>query len=293
MCSYELFIAQIQSGNSYEDDDMYLLPWVKGKINKSTLFADDESVYGESFKNIPVRTNTFLQKTITINIDTVSLGAILTALYIKDNTLAKLSVGFLDRVAFSECSSVMIQSITINGSVGEMWTADLVFVGPNVVRNSDKEYAAYTAFDSPIPFHSSVFKIGDTADALSDSDKLNITNFSLEINNRVELLFDNNVEAVTPVFSSPNINASFSCRETDSLYTWLDAYTPLQAILRLSSSKYIDFKLPRFIIENIDIDSNNLTGVTAKLRLGRNGIDGSYKNSNMSFNDPINIIVEE
>lgn len=310
---FKRLAAQIQSGSSYADSAMYLIPFTTNGLNQMNDPIEDSSIVGLAFKDIPQKGPRHISGNITQNLDVVSCLPILEAVfgtpaagvYDLAGTTNKLSVCSLDAVAANQYANQYIKTCKIAGSAsGLLNIACDIFGITSAVRAARSAFpASPTPNDEPFTFHEmdnntyGFFRVGDAADALGSGDAISVEDFSIDINSGLDEQFDNNgTNSLTPVYGMVGTSAALSFKvsrfDSTQWLTWMDNFTPLQASIRVgkSASKYIQFDIPRFNIK-AELSDDDLTKVSVEASLGRNGVGTSYKNTNMSFTAPIRVTV--
>lgn len=304
---------QLQSGSSYEDNAMFLMPFSSDTMNQSTDSIEDDSILGNGFKDIPMQGPIHAGGPLIQNLDVISAAPVLEAMmgsrssnvYTFANHSKKLSTCALNAVSANQYANSYIKRMKISGSVSNLMKLEYELFGTTaVVRAATSAFpAAPTAPGTPLTFHemggtNGYFRVGDAADALSSSDDQSIEDFSLEVTGGFDEQYDNdnNRLSLTPVYGMVPFQVSGSFKlsrfSSTSPLTWSDDLTPLQASIRIAKSagQYIDIEIPRFTIQS-ELSEDDLTRVTCNMIIGRNGTGTSYKNTNMTFTSPFRITI--
>lgn len=304
---------QVQSGDSYEEDAMSLLPVLSGRIKQTPSLIEDESYTGNAFRDIPQRGTISVEGTISFQIDPVSLIPILEAtlgdrssgsseVFLFTKHTKKLSVIMYDGVYTNKYANVYIKRFKINGSADNKLTGEVDVLGvTEEVRESGDTFPSFTENSDFFHFHEAssngYLRVGDQSDTLTSSDEIEFDDFSIEMVTGFDSQFCNKVYSLRPVFgmSAPSVTGSFkiSRYENDSFLDFSLNLTRLQANLLFykSSSETIKFEIPNFIV-NADLSDDDVTRIACEMTVGRNGIGSNYKNVNMAFTSPIRVTTE-
>lgn len=305
--------CQVQSGSSYEDNAMFLMPFSSETANQTTDPIEDDSITGEGFKDIPMPGTIHSGGPIEQNLDIVSAAPILEAamgsvtggVFTFSNHSKKLSVCSLNSISANKYANAYLKNFKISSSVNNLVKLGYEFFGTTKVdRAATSAFPATpTAPYDPFTFHEmggtyGYFRVGDAADALSASDDQSIEDFSIEVSGGFDEQYDNDNERLSliPVYGMIpfSISGSFKLSRFSStqFLTWSDELTPLQISLRIakSASKYIQIDIPRLIV-SAELSEDDLTRVTCNMTIARNGTGTTYKNTNMSFTSPLRITI--
>lgn len=305
--------VQLQSGSTYEDNAMFLMPFSSETMNQMTDPIEDDSILGNGFKDIPMQGPIHAGGPIIQNLDVVSAAPILEAMmgsrssnvYTFANHSKKLSTCALNAVSANQYANSYIKRMKISGSTSNLLKLEYELFGTTaVVRAATSSFpAAPTAPESPMTFHemggtNGFFRVGDSTDALTSADDQSIEDFSLEITGGFDEQYDNdnNRLSLIPVYGMVpfQVSGSFKLSRFSSTtpLTWADNLTALQSSIRIAktANQYIDIEIPRFTIQ-AELSEDELTRVTCNMVAGRNGTGTSYKNSNMTFTSPFRITI--
>lgn len=305
--------AQIQAGSSYEGSAMYQLPFTSNSLQQKTDPIEDNAIVGVAFKTTPQRGPRHVSGTISQDLDVVSCFPILQAMFgtpaagvfTLTGSPQKLSLCGLDAVSANQYANQYIKNLKISGSAANLLKLDYDIFGiTSVVRAATSAFpSSVTVEDEAFSFHEidggsyGFFRVGDAADALGSGDNISIDDFSLEIEGGLDEQYDNNgILSLAPEFgmagTGVKLNFNVSRFTTVQWLTWMDDFTPLQASIRVgkSANKYIQIDIPRFTI-TADVTEEDLPKVNVSAMVGRNGVDTSYKNTNMAFTAPVRITV--
>jgi hypothetical protein len=305
--------AQIQSGDTYEYNAMFLLPFTSMTLGQIFEPIADEGISGVPFNDIPRQGNRKVEGSLQMQLDSISSPTILEAgfgastgtpiIYTLGTNSKKLSIAALDAIKCVKLASVFIKRLKISGTTGQKIILDCDFIAEVAEdRAATSEFPSVTSFGEPMTFldaggTSGYFRVGDATDALAAGDNINIEEFMYEIQNGFDNQFVNAVGTLRPVYGMGEISATGSFRvarhENDNYFAWSDGYTPLQmsCMLYKSASENLLIEVPRFCIQAEPTD-DSLTKINCEMKIGRNGLGTSYKNANMTFVSPIRLTAD-
>jgi hypothetical protein len=302
---------QIQAEDTYEDDAMFLIPILSGRLKQTPTLIEDESFAGNAFRDVPQRGTISVTASISFQVDKISIQPILEAamghvssgVYTINDHAKKLSVCFYDGVKNNKYANIYIKSLKITGSVNSKITGDMELVGisPEVRDDLETFPETVTAYDEFFHFHeaqgaSGYFRVGDTSGALSAIHDRDIEEVTLDIITGFDEQFCNQIRSLTPVFgmSPPSVTGTFRIAryENDTFLDWLEDGTRLQLEMKLykAAAAVLLIRVPMFILDT-ELTDDDVTKQNITMTVGRNGIGASYKNTHMAFNSPVQVTV--
>lgn len=276
--AYGQLMAQVQPSTTYVEDYMKLLPLLKGRVNKEYNLPPDQSIYGEGYQSIPHYSGYEVKSSLSINFDTLIFNGMINK--------SVFSVCQLNNANVCKFTSVVLSGLKLTGANNQLWKINFEMIMGNFQRLEKENIPVYQEIaDSSVSFHDSIFWIGDTEDPLGSSDAIQIESFTLDIDNDCTSIIDN-TGLVNPTYCglSHQISFTLSRHNTDQFLDWQDSRTILQLRFNIGTVYY---RAPRCICIVDQGDSNQ----TVTLRLGRNGINGQYKNTFMENHNPIHVEV--
>lgn len=303
--------AVVQSGSIYETSATFLLaPFTDGMPNQIFDPIENNSIVGHGFRDIPQQgIQHVFEDPITILLDKISCqpwlqalcGAPAVGVYNIASHVQKLSVAALTSLKCHKYANVYIKKLNLKGSVNNNWTLtiDLISKTAEVREVVGNFPSSPTSPDEPFVFHEAggtgYFRIGDTVDALSASDEVNIEEFSLDIVPGFDGQWCNEGRlSLIPLFGQvpPSVSGSFTVarHDSDTWSVWEEEHTRLQAELYIykSATASLKVQIPRFIVQS-DLTDDDVTKLNITMQVGRNGLGTAYQNTNMSFNNPVRI----
>ena len=303
---------QLQSGSSYEDSAMFLMPFTSGNPGQNFDPIEDESILGYAFKNTPTQGNRHVGGSFSQQLDAISIEPLLEAamgthaagVFSCDGTTnaKKLSVCTLNEANANQYANVYVKSLSIKSTAGEKFMVDFDLVGvtaENRVVVGSFPSAPTSPGDFMVHHHAGgtgYFRVGDHTDALAAGDNQEFDDFELNMECGFDEQFVNSQTTLTPIFAMtpPGFSGSFKLgRHTaDTFLDFRDNDTALQAELYiyLDATNTIKIEIPNFKI-NIDLTDDDVVQQNIEMLIGRNGLGTSYTNSNMAFVSPVRITV--
>ena len=138
------------------------------------------------------------------------------------------------------------------------------------------------------------FRVGDHANALASGDQLEINNSTIGVSWMFDELMSNTQFSLLPISSQagrPNATFSFqiSRHNLDTYLAFRDNHTKLQASVKygVSATASLLFELPNFILNSVEVNSEDVASIDVVATVARNGIGAAFTNSNMAFNSPV------
>ena len=302
---------QIQSGDTYEDSGMVLLPFTANTLNQLIDPIEDESILGLGFRDIPQKGPQHTSGNISHNVDSLAIVPILESVF-GQNTLGvfefgatntkKLSICALNSINAVQYANVYPKSFKLSSSSANLLKAEIeVFSVTAQVRSEITNFpASVSSPNDPFSFHEAsgtgYVRVGDSEDALSSSDDVEIDDFSFDLTLGNDEQFTNNgIRTLIPEWGmvEPSLSGSFSIARyaNNVVDDWEDNQTPLQMeIFFVKGANSIKIQIPRFVVSS-ELTDDSLTKQKVEMKIGRNGVTGSYKNTNMPFASPMRITV--
>ena len=158
----KLFL-QLQSGSSYDDTSMYIMPFSSETMNQITDPIKDDSILGNGFEDIPMQGPIHAGGPIVQNLDVVSslplfeamMGENTSDVFTFGNHSNKLSVCALNSVSANQYANAYIKRLKISGSVSGLVKLEYELFGTTAVVRADTsaEPEDPTAPESPFTFH--------------------------------------------------------------------------------------------------------------------------------------------
>jgi hypothetical protein len=303
---------KLQTGSSYEDTGMFLIPFTSETMNQTTNPIADDSIIGEGFSDIPLKGCIHAGGPISQNCDVVScapifevaMGSNVGGVYTFTNHTKKLSTCSLNAVSANKYANSYPKGLKISGSVDNLIKLEYTLFGTTpVVRDAINTFpTGLVSPGEPFTFHEmggslGFFRVGDAVDSLSSSDNISIEEFSIDMSGGFDEQFDNvGRTSLIPVYGMTPFTLSGSFKvsrfATSQWLTWGDELTPLQLSLKIAktATKYIQIDIPRFTAK-VSLSEDDLTRVDVEMQFGRNGTGTNYKNTNMPFVSPMRITV--
>jgi hypothetical protein len=303
--------AQIQSGGTYEEDAMFLLPFTSESLSQNYDPIEDESNVGNPFKDVPQQGSRHTGGSFSLQLDSVSIEQILEAALgthsggvftFSTSHGKKLSLCGLNAVNAIDYANAYVRSLSISGSAGNKWMADVdLFSVTAQSRGLTSSFPSATSPADPFTFHEAggtgYFRVGDQSNSLNSSDEMNIEDFNLSITCGFDEQFCNEgVGTLTPesYMVPPSVEGSFklSRHDADTVFDWEDNDTALQLILYIYKNATSTFRIeiPNFKI-TAQLDDSDVSKIDCTMHIGRNGLGSSYTNSNIATTSPVRITV--
>ena len=304
--------AQLQSGSTYENDGMYLLPIMNPNAASKQAFdpLTPEGIVGTAYNALPLQGPRKVGGEIELELDPVSIVPLLDAAFATKvglvHTLGatnakKLSIAVLNDVKCIRCANVYVKTLKISGQSGQILRASVSLIQATAQDRTTVGNFPSIAHDpiDPISFHvGGHFRIGDCGDALASGDDQSVDQFEIEIDNGFDNQYDNTgIGTLMPIFGmgKPSVKGSItiSRHSSDAFQDWRDAMTLLQAeaYFYASATSSVKIEIPAFNISSADLDDGELPKVKIDLNMGRNGIGTNYKNANITTTSPVRVTI--
>lgn len=282
---------QLQSGSTYESDNMVQIPFIDGIINNRYDTLEDNSIVGFGFSDTPVQGNSSTTGEYSFNIDPISILPILNATigsetYLVPGHTKKLSVVTHDNVQDLEYSNCYIKSFIISGNKNNniVGNISLVSIDTPTVGIFPTIYSPTRCFT----FQECTLLVGDHIDTLNNSDRISFDSFKLEIISGLDEVVDSESHWIEWGQVTPSIKFNFTVPKYQSTIwqDWNNTNLQLELLLYKSIAEQIKIQMPNIKIKS-ELKSDAITNVNIDCTLGRNGINGEYVNGNMRYVSPI------
>lgn len=258
---------QVQSGSSYESNNMILLPYSEGILNQSFDSMEDDSILGKAFQNKSLQGNQHVggEYTTYLNNDNLIL---------LNNFDKKFSIAEQNDIETIQYSNCYFRNIKLSGSVGNLINMDLdIFSLDTPSKNGAATFPTTTNSSYPFNFQEiQYFRIGDLFLPLSSLDERSIKSFNLELITGYEEIFANGQAPISPV---PNTKLNFSFVAPryleETFQNWQDNDTNLQLemLIYKSISESLKIQIPNFKTK-ITLNDEDLTTMTVECLTGSN-----------------------
>lgn len=296
---------QAQSGSTYEEDAMFLLPLTSGRIQMKPLMIEDEAQDGTGFRNTPRQGNIEVSGSLSFQADTVALpkilevffGSSVAGVYSYSSNTNKFSWCFDDGVKRYRFANIYPKSLKISSSAGQKVVCEIELIGVTSEARVDNAFPTVTSYGSFFVHNdfssSGYFRVGDHTDALASEDNQQIEEFNITMTSGFDTQYANQQLSLTPVYGMVGLEVTGSFKisrySADTFLDWRDAATTLQLDALLSyGSDSLQIEIPNFIAQ-VSLTDDEATRQEVEMLIGKNGYGSSYVNDNMEFVSPIRI----
>jgi hypothetical protein len=290
---------QRQTGASYEDNAMFVVPATGFSFKSKPSFIKDESYDGSGFEALPLQGVLDVEGNMSFLVGANSFLSTLIVCALPSATTKQLSVCRKDGVGYRQYSNVFIKKLSLSGKVNDTIKGEVELFGTSAEASGAWPVAAPTMFGTPLKFHdlsgSGYFRIGDQSDALTSGDNYSIEDFKIDLTTGYESQHDNTRMslAATGYMVQPTVEVSvkFSRHENDTIKNWSENATHLQAEMQFGTgSGSMNIKFPNFVIQH-EITDDDIARQSVTFLTGRNGSGSNYANPYMTVNDPISFTI--
>lgn len=311
-----------QAATAFMTTDFFTVPFLSDGTSKKYDPIADESIFGNPFMNLPLQGNLTQEGSIDTNLDVYSSLPWLQMIFDQADTeytnfrfeterdeTTGLSLAILNSVNCLQYANIYPKSLKISGGVN-----DIIKSAIDVTAMTTQVRAATSAFPTsfkatygevpkqPLTFPNlggtnGYFRIGPQSAALDSGDDLNIESFEIEIITGYSDQRYNSRGILTPLFAGggrPSVSLSFKIPRysAETFQNYRDDWTKLQIELYLYSdaTNALKIQFPNVVLD-ANLTDDDITGQDITVSVGRNGINTTYVNSNMTFWSPIKMIL--
>lgn len=293
-----------------------LLPFTSFTPKFEYAMIEDESIVGIAFPDLPVQGVHKVAGSLAAQVDIDSievlleaaLGSVSSQVYSCPTTKNVKSMSFvmLDEVKTNKYAGVYLNSFMLESEAeGDLKVAADIIGWKAEVRDDTAFPAMSTEPGTRLVHHhacgsgTGYMRIGDQTDALAAGDNFTPESIAAGINWQFDHQYGNCQEPLIPLSGAAGrpeavFNFTVPRHEADTLLGFRDNHTSLQAELLYyaSASANLKIQIPNLVIESLEKSDDDVTKLNIACKVARNGIGSNYSNTNMSFNTPIQITVD-
>lgn len=297
-----------------------LSPFTSFAVKQNFDMIDDESIVGEAFQGLPNQGVRKIEGTLAGQLEVDAIIPLLEAAFGSESSQVfsapttinakSLSIVHLDEVKTNKYAGCRVKSLTIASSAEEGLTFSADIIGEAAeVRDGTAFPTISTNPGSRLLHHhangSGHIRIADQVDALAAGDNRGLSSMEVSMAWNFDHQFDNQSQGTLPPLSTATgfAEAGFAfqiARHTDTapsaddFLVFRDSFTSLQAELLFfrSATANMKIEISNFVVKEASVNEDDIAKLDVVTMAGRNGLSGSFDNSNMAFNTPIRITID-